>query len=65
MLTTFRISAILVSLLCAGGGVATADPVSLPNVTVPVNTPDGYQLSATLADMSINSRPEHGGDDLQ
>lgn len=57
VLTTFRISAILVSLLCAGGGVATADPVSLPNVTVPVNTPDGYQLSATLADMSINSVP--------
>lgn len=57
MRTTFRISAVLVSLLCLGGGVAAADPVPLPDVTVPVTTPDGYQISATLAGMTVNSVP--------
>lgn len=57
MRTTFRISAILVALSCMCGGVANAIPVPLPDVTVPVPTPDGYQIIATLTDMSINSVP--------
>jgi hypothetical protein len=48
MLKPLRIGAIAAALMVVGGGVAAADPVSVPDVNQYVDTVDGYRLSASL-----------------
>jgi hypothetical protein len=52
-----RVGVPAASLVFAGGGVAAADPVSLPDVSQRTETIDHYILSAELTDVTINSVP--------
>lgn len=52
-----RTGVIAVGLLCVGGGVATADPVPVADVTQSADTDDGWHVSASLTNMTINSVP--------
>lgn len=56
-LLKLRWFAVMVVGLLAGSGVAAADPVNLPDVAHPVDTGDGYHLSASLTNMEITSVP--------
>jgi hypothetical protein len=47
----------VVALVFGTAGVAAADPVPLADVTRTVDTPDGYQLSASLTNVTIESVP--------
>jgi hypothetical protein len=55
--TVLRTGVIIVAFLFGGCGVAAADPVPVANVTQSANTDDGWQLSASLTNMTINSVP--------
>ena len=45
------------ALVFGTAGVAAADPVPLADVTRTVDTPDGYHLSASLTNVTIESVP--------
>lgn len=53
----FRTGVIVAALMCLGSGVAVADPVPLADVTQSANTDDGWRVSSTLTEMTINSVP--------
>jgi MspA len=55
--TIFRTIVIVVTPLFIGCGVAAADPVPVADVTRSADTDDGWQLSATLTNMTIDSVP--------
>lgn len=60
MRRSFRAAIAVVALVFGTAGtpgVATASPVTLPDVTRTVPTPDGYQLSAALTNVTIESVP--------
>lgn len=52
-----RTGVIVVALLSMGGGVAGAEPLPVADVTQSVQTDDGWHLSSTLTNMTINSVP--------
>src|SRR6201997_312499 len=52
--TIFRSVVVVVTSLCGCCGVAAADPVPIADVTQSSDTDDGWRLSATLTDQSIN-----------
>jgi hypothetical protein len=52
-----RAGAGALALLCLTGGVATADPLPVADVTQSADTDDGWRLSAALSRMTINSVP--------
>jgi hypothetical protein len=54
---SFRIGVIAVALLSMGGGVAAADRLPVADVTQSANTDDGWNLSSSLTNMTINSVP--------
>jgi hypothetical protein len=53
----FRTVAVAVTPLCLCPGVAAADPIPVADVTQQAVTDDGWHLSATLTQMTINSVP--------
>jgi hypothetical protein len=55
--TLLRSAVVVVTSLFLGCGVATADPVPVADVTQTAATDDGWQISAELTDMTINSVP--------
>lgn len=59
MLRSFRAGIVVVALVfgTAGVAVAAADPVPVADVTRTVDTPDGYHLSASLTNVTIESVP--------
>ena len=57
VLRTTCIGMTVIALLSVSSGVAEGDTAPLADVNVAVQTPDGYQLSASLTDMTINSVP--------
>ena len=52
-----RAGAVAAILLGVGGGVATAEPLPVADVTQSADTDDGWHLSAALTRMTINSVP--------
>jgi MspA protein len=54
---TFRTVVIMVIPLFMGCGVAAADPVPIDEVTNSADTDDGWNLSATLTNMTIDAVP--------
>ncbi len=48
---------IVTALVCTSGGVATADPVPVPDVVKSKDTADGYAMRAALTKMTINAVP--------
>ncbi|TDZ86347.1 MspA [Mycobacteroides salmoniphilum] len=48
---------LVISLLCAGTGLAAADPLPVADVSQSADTDDGWHLSAALSRMAINSVP--------
>jgi hypothetical protein len=58
VLRSFRAGiVVVVALVFCTAGVAAADPVPVADVTRTVDTPDGYQLSASLTNVTIESVP--------
>ena len=57
MVRLLRAGAGALALLCLTGGVATADPLPVADVTQSAHTDDGWRLSAALSRMTINSVP--------
>ena len=57
MVRLLRAGAGALALLCLTGGVATADPLPVADVTQSADTDDGWRLSAALSRMTINSVP--------
>jgi hypothetical protein len=59
VLRSFRAGIVVVALVfgTAGVAVAAADPVPVADVTRTVDTPDGYHLSASLTNVTIESVP--------
>jgi hypothetical protein len=55
--TLFRTGVIVLALLPLAGGVAAAEPAPLADVTQSADTDDGWHLSASLTNMTINSVP--------
>ncbi|OHU20706.1 MspA family porin [Mycobacteroides franklinii] len=51
------VATLVVSLFCAGTGVAAADPLPIADVTQSAVTDDGWHLSDSLSRMTINSVP--------
>ena len=60
VLKCVRAGAMAVVVLYAGAGVAAADPVGLPDMSLDKKTDDGWHLNATLKDMEVNSVPNMG-----
>lgn len=52
-----RIGVLVVALFPLSGAVAAADPVPVADVTQSANTDDGWHLSASLTNMTVNSVP--------
>lgn len=52
---------LVVALIPFGGGVAAADPVPVADVTQSATTADGWHLSTTLTNMTVNSVPNMAG----
>jgi len=57
VLRLVRAGAVATALLCVGTGVANADPLPVADVTQSAGTDDGWHLSASLTQMTINSVP--------
>jgi MspA len=57
----FRTVAVVVTPLFVCCGVAAADPVPVADVTQSADTDDGWHLSATLTEQSVNSVPNMAG----
>jgi hypothetical protein len=57
VLRLLRGGALVVTLLCVAGGVAKADPLPVADVMQSADTDDGWHLSASLTQMTINSVP--------
>lgn len=57
MAKVLRTVVIVVALLLVGGGVAAADPMPVSDVMQSADTDDGWHLSASLTNMTINSVP--------
>ena len=57
MLRLLRAGALAAILPGVGGGVATAEPLPVADVTQSADTDDGWHLSAALTRMTINSVP--------
>jgi hypothetical protein len=57
VLRSFRAGIVVVALVIGTAGVAAADPVPVPDVTRTVDTPDGYHLSASLTNVTIEPVP--------
>jgi MspA len=57
VLRFFWAGIVVVAFVFGTAGVATADPVSVADVTRTVDTPDGYHLSASLTNVTIQSVP--------
>ncbi|MCW2651109.1 MAG: hypothetical protein JWR32_2085 [Mycobacterium sp.] len=53
----FRVGVSVLAFLPVGGGVAAADPAPVADVTQSADTDDGWHLSASLTNMTINSVP--------
>lgn len=52
-----RVGVLVLALVPIGGGVALADPVPVADVTQSAVTDDGWHLSASLTNMTVNSVP--------
>jgi hypothetical protein len=52
---------LVLALVPVGGGVAVADPVPVADVTQSAVTDDGWHVSASLTNMTINSVPNMAG----
>ena len=52
-----RVGVFVMALLPLGSGVAAADPVPIADVTQAADTDDGWHLSASLTNMTLNSVP--------
>ncbi|MDT5133951.1 MAG: hypothetical protein QOE41_3262, partial [Mycobacterium sp.] len=50
----FRVGVSVLAFLPVGGGVAAADPAPVADVTQSADTDDGWHLSASLTNMTIN-----------
>ncbi len=57
MRRSFPAGIVVVALVFGTAGVAAANPITVPDVTRTVPTPDGYQLSASLTNVTIESVP--------
>ena len=57
MFRLIRIGIAVVTFLFVAGGVATAEPLPVADVSRSAHTGDGWHLSASLTEMTINSVP--------
>ena len=61
MLKVSRTGVIVVAFLCVGGGVAAADPVTVPNAVAVKETVDGWKLTSSLTELTIDALPNLNG----
>lgn len=57
MRTILRTGAAIATALVVGNGVASADPMSIADVSRAADTDDGWHLSAGLTDMTVDAVP--------